>query len=166
VVDFPGGDAVGGRLARRRPPWFSGATMSRRTALALVGVLLTAGLATGCSNGDPQVDQLREDPLVSRTLPGLSEKQLFGQIGFTSFGREQPATLTRLLRTPTREVTEDDLSDAAVEAGNDGWTVKPGPDGSWVGSKRIRGRPVDLTIDRARSPLYGRVLALVLTERL
>jgi len=139
--------------------------MSRRTSLALVGVLLSLGLATGCSNGDPQVDQLREDPLITRTLPGLEEKQLFGQIGFTSFGTEQPATLTRLLRTTTREVTADDLSDAAVEAGNEGWSVQPGADGSWVGSKRIGGRPVDLTIDRARSPLYGRVLALVLTER-
>jgi hypothetical protein len=139
--------------------------MSRGTTLALVGVLLSVALLTGCSNGDPEVDTLRQDPLIAHRLPGLEEKQLFGQIGFTSFGTRQPATLTRLLRTGTRQVTQDDLSDAAVEAGNDGWAVRPGADGSWTGTKRLGRAPVDLVIRRQRSPLYGPVLAVVLTER-
>jgi hypothetical protein len=138
---------------------------NRGTTLAVLGVLLSAALLTGCSNGDPQVDRLRQDPLISRRLPGLEERQLFGQIGFTSFGTRQPATLTRLLRTGTRKVTQDDLSDVAVEAGNDGWSVRPGAAGTWTGTKRLGRRPVDLVIRRQHSPLYGAVLALVLTER-
>lgn len=132
---------------------------------ALVGALLAGGVLAGCSRGDPQLAQLRDDPLVSRALPGLEEKQLFGQIGFTSFDERQPATLTRLLRTGTRRVTADDLSDAAVEARNDGWRIRPGGNGTWTGTKRIAGRPVDLVISRTRSPLYGPVLSLALTER-
>jgi hypothetical protein len=134
----------------------------RRGLLPVVAALL---LATGCSNGDPQITQLRADPLIKSGLPGLDETQLFGQIGFTALGSKQPATVTRLLRTGTRTVTNDDLAAAAVQARNDGWRVRPGDHGTWTGSKRIAGRSVDMLIRRSRSSTYGVLVAVVLTER-
>jgi hypothetical protein len=155
------------------PQWFSEATMrvhhpAVRPGLLRLGVLPAVAallVLTGCSSGDPQIAQLRTDPLIRGSLPGLDETQLFGQIGFTSLGTAQPATVTRLLRTGTRTVTNDDLADAAVQARNDGWRVRPGDRGTWAGSKRIARRPVELLIRRSRSSTYGVLVAVVLTER-
>jgi hypothetical protein len=133
--------------------------------LGLVPFVAALLLVTGCSSGDPQIAQLRKDPLVANNLPGLAETQLFGQIGFTSLGSRKPATLTRLLRTGSRTVTDDDLAAAAIQARNDGWRVRPGDHGTWTGSKRIARRPVDLAIRRTGSSTYGALVVVVLTER-
>jgi hypothetical protein len=139
--------------------------MSRRTSLGLVGAMLAISLVTGCSSGDPQVGQLRSDPLVTHDIAGLAETQVFGQIGFTSLGTRQPATLTRLLKARAGRVTGRDLAAAAEQAGNDGWRVTEAANGTWTGTKRIDRRPVDLLIRRSRSSTYGVLVAVVLTER-
>jgi hypothetical protein len=127
---------------------------------ALAGLLVV----TGCSSGDPEIVQLRSDPLITHDVASFDETQLFGQIAFTSLGRHEPATLTRLLKTGTRTVTRRNLAATAEQASNDGWRVTRGEGGTWTGTKRIDGQPVDLLIRRSRSSTYGVLVAVVLTE--
>jgi hypothetical protein len=139
--------------------------MSPRTAPAVVAAAVAALLLSGCSNGDPRIADLRSDPLMTEAVSPLTETQLFGQVEFTSLGKHQPATLTRLLKTGTRTVTNDDLTVAADAARADGWRLERAGKGRWRGTKTVQGQPVDIVIRRSFSSTEGMLIALVLTDQ-
>jgi hypothetical protein len=138
--------------------------MSRRIVVIAVVAGLSALLVGGCSSGDPALHALESDPLVTAKVDRFTETQLFGQIDFTSLGKHQPATLTRLLKTGTRHVTDDDLRATAQVATKDGWDVSLAENGTWRGTKLVDGRPVDIWIRRSFSSTEGRLIAIVLTD--
>jgi hypothetical protein len=140
--------------------------MSPRTAPAVVAFAVAVLLLSGCSNGDPRIADLRSDRLMTEAVSPLTETQLFGQVEFTSLGKHQPATLTRLLKTGTRTVTNEDLAVAADAARADGWRLERVGKGSrWRGTKTVQGQPVDIVIRRSFSSTEGMLIALVLTDQ-
>lgn len=131
-------------------------------AAAMLALVLALLAAAGCSNGDPALDSLRSDPMATADVDGMTDKQLFGQIGFTSLGKHEPATLTRLLRPADGRVERDDLRLAADTARAGGWRLREGDFGTWLGTKSIAGRPVDLLIRRSR---HKTRVAVIMTGR-
>jgi hypothetical protein len=127
--------------------------------------VLALVLVTGCAAADPELDALRSDPIATADVPGLTETQLFGQIEFTALGKHEPATLTRLFKTKTGEVTAADLDRAAEQADADGWTLRQGPNATWTGTKDLDGVPADLSIRRNFSSAKQVLVAVVLTDR-
>ena len=139
-------------------------TMTTRTVQAMATAALAIVLLAGCAAGNPGLDRLRSDPLVTADVPGLTETQLFGQIEFTSLGKHEPATLTRLFKTGSRKVTAADLARAAEQADADGWQLTPAPNHTWTGTKTLDGAPADLLIRRNFSASDRVLVAVVLTE--
>jgi hypothetical protein len=139
-------------------------TMTTRAVQATATAALAIVVLAGCAAGNPGLDRLRSDPLVTADVPGLSETQLFGQIEFTSLGRHEPATLTRLFKTGTRTVTAADLGRVAVEADVDGWKLSPAPKHTWTGTKTLDGAPANLLIRRSFTASDRVLVAIVLTE--
>ena len=134
--------------------------MTTRIATATTAAALALVVLTGCAARNPGLDTLRSDPLVTAAVPGLTETQRFGQIEFTSRGKHEPATLTRLFKTGSRNVTAADLARAGERATADGWKLAPAPNHTWTGIKTVGGAPVTLLIRRNFS-VAGRVLVAV-----
>jgi hypothetical protein len=139
--------------------------MTARIPRAAAVALTLAGLAlSGCSSGNPPLERLESDPLVTTTVAGDTEAQLFGQIEFSSLGKHRPAMLTRLLQTGDTNVTDAELQAVGEQARAAGWRMTPADNGTWVGTKTIDGRRVELSIQRrASSRLGGRLIAIVMT---
>jgi hypothetical protein len=137
--------------------------MIARTTLATASAALAVLLLSGCGAADPELDALRSEPLVTADVRGLTETQLFGQIEFTSLGKHEPATLTRLFETGTHRVAAADLARAAEVAKAGGWELRPGRNGRWTGTKKVDGVPTDLLIRRSVSSSQGVLVAVIMT---
>lgn len=137
--------------------------MTARIVTGTVAAALAVVVLTGCAAKNPGLDTLRSDPIVTADVPGLTETQQFGQIEFTALGKHEPATVTRLFKTGTRNVTAADLARAATQAESDGWQLSAAPNHTWTGTKTVDGSPADLLIRRNFSVADRVLVAIVLT---